>query len=64
VAEAVEDPVQVEAVVAPAVALAEEINLIVTILHNKEEHDLRIILNFDSSFFLAAGEKKIIRDAI
>jgi hypothetical protein len=64
VAEAVADPVQVVAVVAPAVAQAEEINLIVTILHNKEEHDLRITLNFDSSFFLAAGEKMIIREAI
>ena len=58
------DPVLVAAVEVPEVALAEEINLIVTILHNKEEHDLRIILNFDSSFFLAAGEKMIIREAI
>jgi len=59
--EVVADPVQVAAVEVQVVALAEVINLIVTIFHNKEEHDLRIILNFDSSFFLAAGEKTIIR---
>jgi hypothetical protein len=47
----VADPVQVAAVEVPVVVQAEETKQIITILHNKEEHDLRIILNFDSSFF-------------